>query len=182
MRNTLLCLPFLLLAPFAFGQVTPGSPGLISESPFEKIKAYLNLDSRQIDSLKQIQESKAKAEAAILAQIESKQGALAVELQPSTPNPAIVGQLTIDIRNLTKMLPIAGAPYRTSAINLLTADQRVKVTALASAAKLMPIITEAAELNLVDDANLNCVVGGGVPPPSSIAILPGGPVANQIGR
>lgn len=180
MRHTLLS--FLLLAPLAFGQVTPGSPGQISDSPFDKIKAYLNLDPRQIDSLKQIQESKAKAEAAVLAQIENKQGALAVELQSSTPNPAIVGQLTIDIRNLTKQLPIAGAPYRTSAINLLTADQRTKLNTLAIAAKLIPTITEAAELNLIEDASLNCVMGGGVPPPGSIGILPGGPVTSQIGR
>jgi len=117
---------------------------------FQDLKVYLNLTDTQVQALMAVQKSQQDATTAIYKQISDKQTQLNNLLKGTSPDPFQVGQLSIDINNLRKQLPISGEPYRTNALNVLTADQKNKLTALVAALQLMPAANEAVNLNLID--------------------------------
>ena len=125
------------------------SPPIIGPN-YQDLKAYLNLSDTQVQALIAVQKTQQDASMAIYKEISDKQMQLNNLLKADAPDPFQVGQLTVDINNLRKKLPLSGDPYHTNALNVLTADQKTKLAGLVSALQLQPAANEAANLNLIN--------------------------------
>jgi hypothetical protein len=117
---------------------------------YQDLKAYLNLSDTQVQALIAVQKTQQEASLAIYKEIADKQTQLNNLLKTDAPDPFQVGQLTVDINNLRKKLPLSGDPYHTNALNVLTADQKTRLAGLVSALQLQPAANEAVNLNLID--------------------------------
>jgi hypothetical protein len=144
----------ILLSGLAAAQ-EPGRPGIPFVPPpmLAEIRQYLNLSDAQVSSLTQVQTNRREAEAAIYRQISEKQRVLYGLLQAGSNDALQIGQLTVEINNLQRKLPLAAEPYRSSALAVLTDQQKAKLPALAEALRLVPAASEAASVNLIDYPN-----------------------------
>ena len=63
---------------------------------------------------------------------------------------AQLGQLLLDIQALQKELPLTDAPFKSQALNVLTADQKAKLPKLSEALQLQSAAGQAGVLLLID--------------------------------
>jgi hypothetical protein len=147
------CIRFLASAivgtALVFGQaiVSPLPP---IPAPYTAIQQYLSLSDAQLQALRDVQKNRAAADQAIYKQISDKQTAINNLLTSGSADALQIGQLTIDISNLRKQLPTSGAPFRQAALDVLTQDQKNKLTALTNALQLQPAASQAIGLDLID--------------------------------
>jgi Spy/CpxP family protein refolding chaperone len=115
---------------------------------FDELKVYLNLTDAQLQALQTIQQSKNQAQQTIFQQINEKQQQLNA-LLANSGSAVEIGQLTIDINNLRKQIPLPAEPYRSQAAAILTAVQQAKLAALNTALQLSPAASQAVTLSLI---------------------------------
>lgn len=125
-------------------------PYPLPASRFEELKSFLALSDTQVMALQQVMQSKADAENAIYRSIREKYEALNNILGSPAPDAFQVGRLTLEIRDLQKKVPLTGEPYRTNALNVLTAAQKQKLPALTQALQTATPAYQAVSLNLID--------------------------------
>jgi Spy/CpxP family protein refolding chaperone len=121
---------------------------------YTAIKRYLNLSDAQLQALQELQESRAAANQAIYKQISDKQTTINNLLMSGSSDALQIGQLTLDINNLRKQLPASGAPFRESALAVLTPEQKNKLPGLTNARQLQPAASQAVGLDLIDGPNI----------------------------
>jgi hypothetical protein len=140
-----------LLALVATAQ-TPGRVGgpFVPQPLFPELRQYLTLTDAQVNSLVQIQNNRREAEAAIYRQIAEKQQVLYGLLQAGSTDALQIGQLTVEINNLQRRLPLGPEPYRTSSLAVLNDPQKAKLPALSDALRLAGTAYQAVSLNLID--------------------------------
>lgn len=135
-----------------------GSAGLSAQSTtiyppiqinYQDLKTYLNLSDTQLQSLETIQTNKNQAQQAIFQQINTKQQQLNALLNANSSDATQIGQLTIDINNLRKQLPLPLEPYHSQAVAVLTPDQQSKLAALTTALQLGSAASQAVILSLI---------------------------------
>ncbi len=148
---TLRLISIALAAGALFAQ-GPGGPRMHSMSAAGKttaVQSYLNLTDAQISTLQQLHQSEMAALKPIFQQIGPLQESLHTTEQASGADATAVGKLVLSIQNLEQQAAPIRASYQQQALAVLTADQKTKLTALQSAAALMPAIHEATMLNLL---------------------------------
>jgi Spy/CpxP family protein refolding chaperone len=146
-------IPFLTLLLLATAALSPAQePGLtILPAPsYNDAKQYLGLSDAQTQSLDAILRNRNQAQQSLWQQISEKNRSLYQLLEAGTGSAGQIGQLMIDIKNLEKQMPTLDAPYRTQALNVLTADQKTRLAKLDEALKLQNTASQAAMLLLLE--------------------------------
>ncbi len=147
-RNTILSV--LAGALMLHGQMNSGCLIFPTEPAFTELKKYLALTDTQLDQLREIMQDRDRAAQEVYAQIQAKQVELNGLLESGSADVARMGQLTLDIHNLTRQPRAPSDQYRQRAVAVLTPDQRAKVPSLDQALKLAPTAYQAVTLNLLD--------------------------------
>jgi hypothetical protein len=133
------------------GTATGTGATLIYPGPYyNDVKAYLSLSDAQLQSLQAILDSRNQTGQNIQNQINDKYTAMYALLDAGTGSAAQVGQLLLDIHTLQKQLPLNGEPYKSQALNVLTADQKTKLPKLSEALQLGSAAGQAGMLLLID--------------------------------
>ncbi len=114
------------------------------------LKAALGLSDAQVQQLRDLRKQQAEEAKPTMDQIRAKREALAEAMKSATPDSALVGQLTVDIRKLGESLRNGRGERSSKALAILTPDQKAKLTALDEARKLMPAAGQAAALGLLE--------------------------------
>ena len=168
MFRTVLFTAFLISGMVAAQE--PGRPigSPVVPLPYNEIRQYLVLSDAQVKSLEQVQSNRREAETAIYRQMAEKQSALNSLLQAGSTDALRIGQLTIELSNLRRGLPLSAEPYRSSALAVLAPEQKAKLQALADALRLAPAAYEAISFNLLDPPNRN--IGLPVPLPMPMGL------------
>ncbi len=140
----------ILLAAAALMPAQDKEATILPYPYYNDVKQYLGLTDAQTQSLETILRNRNQAQQAIWSQTAEKNRQLYQLLESGTGSAAQIGQLMLDIRNLEKQIPALDAPYRTQALNVLTADQKTKLVKLDEALKLQPTASQAAMLLLLE--------------------------------
>lgn len=154
---------FVLLA-----QTTqPPRPGAGGPAPgMEAIKKALDLTDQQVQQLTQLRRQEAEVLQPIRQQIREKSQALREAMANPNPDPALVGNLTLELRNLRQQVQQINQEYHQKALAVLTSEQQTRVENMAKASRRMaqmgPALRGATLLNLI-------------PPPPPAAGGPGAP-------
>jgi Spy/CpxP family protein refolding chaperone len=112
-------------------------------------KAVLNLTDNQIQNLVQLQQQKVQAVQPLTQQAQERQQKLQ-QLLDTSPDPAAVGQLFIEINAIAKQIQQVASNAQQQAMNLLTPDQRAQVQTLGNVLKLQLAAQQAVGLGLVN--------------------------------
>lgn len=126
-----------------FGFGPGGAPGI------DQVKSYLGLTDAQVQSLQQLQQQQREATRATHEEIGTKSRALHEAIAGGSADAASLGRQLLEIEALRKKIEQSLTTYRAQAAATLTADQKTKLTALDTAAKLQPTIGQAASLGLL---------------------------------
>jgi len=135
------------------GTGSTGSTGAALFYPgpyFTDVKVYLSLTDAQMQSLQSIYDSRNQGYQNIYTQISQKNTTLYQLLEAGTASAAQLGQLLLDIQALQKQLPLSDGPYKSQALNVLTADQKAKLPKLSEALQLQSAAGQAGMLLLID--------------------------------
>lgn len=145
-------LVIIALAATALFAQGPGGPRMhrMSEpARTTEVQSYLNLTDAQISNLQQLRQSERAALKPIFQQMRPLHESLRTQKQSGSADPTAVGKLVLSIQSLEQQAAPIRASFQQQALNVLTADQKTKLTALQNAAALMPAIHEATALNLL---------------------------------
>jgi len=142
-----------LLTGFALMTALTLTPGIAQTPqgppPPDELKAYLNLTDTQVQQLQNLQKQARDSAGTAGEQIQTKEQALKDTLDKGATDAAAVGKAVIEIHALKTQVQKALDAARTSALNLLTADQKTKLATLEAAAKLSDEIEQATGLGLL---------------------------------
>jgi len=116
----------------------------------DAVKAYLALTDDQVAQLQELQKEEATAEQPQREQLMAKQESLRKLIDDGSTDTAAIAALQAEIKALQAQLTESRAKYRDQAKAILTGSQVTKLTALEEAAKLLPAITQAGGLNLLE--------------------------------
>src|SRR5262245_4937376 len=147
MKNRFLACILLIAPALLSGQ---DKSTMLPAQVYNDIKAYLSLTDAQLQSLQAIQDSRSQAQQAIYNQISQKYTTLNQLLEAGNASAVQVGQLLLDINALQKQTTGNDGPYKTQALNVLTADQKAKLPKLTEALQLQPAAGQAGMLLLID--------------------------------
>jgi Spy/CpxP family protein refolding chaperone len=111
---------------------------------------YLGLTEAQVTQLTDLRKSLPDVVKPIAEQIRTKNEALREEMQKTNPNPAIVGQLMVDMKALREQIRAEHVKLNDQAKAILTDAQKTKLAALEEAAKLLPAFRQAIGFGLLD--------------------------------
>lgn len=114
------------------------------------LQEHLSLTQEQLTQLHQIQRDRMQQMRPAMQQIAETQQALEQELQSAAPDPATVGRLTLELRELRGRMPMSRDALREQALTVLTPDQQAKLDGLSEAMKLQPAAAQAMALNLIE--------------------------------
>jgi Spy/CpxP family protein refolding chaperone len=148
----LLMLAALILAANISGTAQEVSilPYPLPTARYEDLKKHLALTDAQVNSLSTIANAKSQAQQALYTQINDKYTTLNNLLASGSSDSVRIGQLMIEINQLRKQT-VPAEPYRSQAMNLLTADQKTKLPILIQALQLQNAAWQASSLNLIDN-------------------------------
>jgi len=117
-------------------------------------KTFLGLSDQQVQQLVQLRREERESLQPVRLQMKEKAQALRQARQSASPDPAVVGQLVLDMQNLREQVRSINAGYRTRALDLLDATQKEKVQNLQKAAERMRrtrrVVAGASALNLLE--------------------------------
>ena len=117
--------------------------------PVSALKDALNLTDGQLTQLRTLQQNRIQANRQLQDQLAERQRTLEQTLRQSAPDAATVGNLVLDANKLRKQIQTNDETNRSMAANVLTADQKKKLTDLDNALKLRPAIEQALALGLL---------------------------------
>jgi hypothetical protein len=113
------------------------------------LKAALSLTDQQVNLLMQNQRERSAALRPIYEQLAERQRTFS-RAQEDETNPAVIGNIVLDMVNLRKQIPIVSKRFDDQALAILTPDQRPKLQALDDARKLQPAINQAVSFGLLE--------------------------------
>jgi Spy/CpxP family protein refolding chaperone len=119
----------------------------------EAVKGALNLSDEQVAALKQNNQELREAMHAVFEQAAEKHKALRAELESENPNPTIIGQMALDAHEAREQASGIRAEFREKALNVLDAQQKSALSALAESEERSPALREAGMLNLIEGAS-----------------------------
>lgn len=138
------------------------------------LKEFLGLTDTQVQQLIDLRKSLPDVMKPFAGQIREKQQALREEMQKTNPDPAKVGQLMVEMKQVRENMRAAREKQDEQAKALLTPDQKTKLAQLEAAQKLAPAIRQGVGLGLLDGpAGAGARRGDGAGP----AMRPGAPGA-----
>jgi Spy/CpxP family protein refolding chaperone len=149
MNVRLIVIALAASALFAQGPGGPRMHRMSEQAKTTEVQSYLNLTDAQISSLQQLRQSERAALKPIFQQMGPLHESLRTQKQSGSADPTAVGKLVLSIESLEQQAEPIRSSFQQQALNVLTADQKAKLTALQSAAALMPTIHEATALNLL---------------------------------
>ena len=119
----------------------------------EAIKKALDLTDQQVQQLTQLRREEAAALQPIRQQIQEKNQALREAMAAPNPDPGVVGNLTLELRNLRQQVQKINQEYHQKALAVLTPEQQTKVENMGKASRRMaqmgPALRGATVLNLI---------------------------------
>ncbi len=116
----------------------------------ENLKDYLSLSDDQIQQLRDLRREQFKQMQPSMQAMAETQRALDEALEAASPDPVVIGQLTLELRKHREALPGARNAMRTMALGILDSGQRARLDALEEAMRLQPTAQQAMSLNLLD--------------------------------
>lgn len=149
MKFRLISITLAATALFAQGPGGPRMHRMSEPAKTTEVQSYLNLTDAQISTLQQLRQSEMTALKPIFQQIGPLRQSLREQEQSGSADATAVGKLVLSIQTLEQQAAPIRASFQQQAQAVLTADQKTKLTALQSAASLMPAIHEATGLNLM---------------------------------
>ena len=157
----------LLLAGLAQAQEPPKPP-----SPRDAVKKILDLTDQQVQELLDLRQSNGEKVRGLMTQMRDLEKQRRDLLQSSNPDPAQIGALALQQRNLQQQVQAAQKSYHEAALAILTGAQKEKVAQIQEALKLAPQAGPLAALGLLEGPG-----PGGGPGPGSMMRRPfrGGP-------
>lgn len=157
-------LSFLAIAALAVAQPMGPGPGgfgpgggmFAGDGPgagahLTALKDYLALTDDQVTQLKELRKTNFETNVKpIVEQLRTKGKELHDLLQTSNPDPAKVGQLTVEIKALRDQIKAQRADLDKKAAAILTPAQVAKLADLEKAATLLPAMHQAMAVGLID--------------------------------
>lgn len=140
------CLFFIVLSLAATAQEPP-QPG--PPPPLQLVARFLQLTQDQVQQFETLLRQREETVRSISEQIRTRGQRLESMLNSSNPDPAAVGALVLEIHGLSRQVRQAQENFMTALNNLLTQDQRDRVTAVQRASRLLPVIEAFARLGLL---------------------------------
>lgn len=134
---------------FRRNNMAPRAQRMVMAANADALKQYLSLTDAQVTQLKDLRRQEAESLRPTMEQIRSKRQQLGEAVRAQSPDSALIGQLTVDIKNLTASLKSARTDLSAKAQAVLTPDQKTKLAALDEARKLMPAAGQATALGLL---------------------------------
>jgi Spy/CpxP family protein refolding chaperone len=129
------------------------------------LKAFLELSDAQIQSLGQLEQQKGQAVQPIAQRMQQSQQQLEKLLQGSSPDPAAVGRLIIDISTLGRQVQQIMIGFQQQALSLLQPAQKTKLQTLSQVLVLQLAAQQAAALGLVNPPSSAPPAAAGEPDP-----------------
>jgi hypothetical protein len=124
-----------------------------SPQALPQVRQYLGLTDDQVTAILQNNSDYNAASAQQQSQIRQAQSQIAVETAKDTLDPMAIGVQYTNIETICRGLRTQAASTQQKNISLLTDDQKIKLSALNDALKLIPTISEAQSGNLLPPAN-----------------------------
>lgn len=116
----------------------------------ESLKDYLSLSDDQIQQLRDLRREQFHQMQPSMQAMAETQRALDEALEAASPDPVVIGQLTLELRKHREAMPDARNAMRTMALGILDSNQRAKIDAIEEAMRLQPTAQQAMSLNLLD--------------------------------
>jgi Spy/CpxP family protein refolding chaperone len=147
----------ILAATVLLGQ-TPQRPaagqGAQAGKGKEALTTVLGLSDSQIEQLTALRKEERQALQPARQEMQQAQKALRDAMAAGTSDPAAIGKLTMQLRDLRQQALQANQTYRDRALGLLTEEQKTKVqnlqTAMQRLQRMRPAIAAATQLNLLE--------------------------------
>lgn len=114
------------------------------------LKEFLGLTDAQVQQLIDLRKSVPEAMKPFAEQLREKAAALREEMQKTNPDPAKVGQLTVEMKQIRERMRAEHQKFDDQAKALLTPDQKAKLAELEAAMKLAPAIRQGVALGLLE--------------------------------
>jgi hypothetical protein len=129
-------------------------PAVAQDHPIENrgqvvVARFLDLDAQQVTKWDELLAAREATVQALATQVKSLEESLKTELGKVTPDPAVVGNLVIQIRTLRAQMGVAEDAYVGSFEAMLTTDQVTKLTGVRRAARIEPLLPAFRLLGLV---------------------------------
>ncbi|HSW50097.1 MAG TPA: hypothetical protein VLH09_07980 [Bryobacteraceae bacterium] len=142
----------LAAAAVLLAQPTP-RPGAQAGPGVAAVKEFLGLSDQQVQQLIELRREEQQLLQPIGEQTREKAQALRTAMQSASPDPAVVGKLTLDLQNLRKQAAAINDLYHAKALGLLDNAQKEKLETLEQAVlranRARPAINGATALNLL---------------------------------
>ena len=116
----------------------------------ENLKDYLSLSDDQIRQLQDLRREQFERMQPAMQAMAETQRTLDEALEAASPDPTVIGQLTLELRKHREAMPGSRDAMREMALGVLDSGQRVKLDALEEAISLQPTAQQAMSLNLLD--------------------------------
>jgi Spy/CpxP family protein refolding chaperone len=120
----------------------------------EALKTALDLSDQQIEQLTALRKEERQALQPVRQEMQQAQQALRDATAAGTPDPAVIGKLTLQFRGLRQQVQQSNQTYRDRALGLLNEEQKTKVQNLQQAMqrleRMRPAIAAATQLNLLE--------------------------------
>jgi len=145
MRKMILAVMLLAVAVPVFAQ--EGGAG--APRPTEVVTRFLQLSADQVNQWNVLLATREATVEPLQQQIREAERQLAELLKGDSPDPAAVGQLVIDVKELREQIGVAHQAYVQGFEALLTPEQKGKLGAIRRAARLAPLVPAFGAFGLV---------------------------------
>lgn len=126
------------------GMRGPGAAGTAA------LKTYLGLTDAQVEQIQTLRKQRAEAMQPEAAALRAKAQELRQLMQSANPDPAKVGALTVELKQLRDKAAAARSILNDQIKAVLTAAQQAKLKDLEAAAKLGPAVRQAIGIGLIE--------------------------------
>ena len=126
----------------------------------EALNSYLNLTEPQVADLKTARQASREESRPIMQALREKSRALREEMRMESPNPGVIGDLTVEVKDLRDQLKATRTAQRDQLLVLLTEEQRGQVEELERVMSLQAAAHQAAALNFIEGPGMRRGFGG----------------------
>jgi len=124
------------------------------------LKEYLGLTDAQVEQMRDLRRKEASGTQAQSAVVRAKALELRQLMRSESPDPAKVGALTIELKEMREEAAAARGGLSDQTKAVLTADQQAKLKQLEETVRLGPAARQAVALGLVDAPRTAGLAGG----------------------
>ena len=151
MKKTTAILVFVLSTGTLLAQQGPPAMGPRSGTPrLDALKSFLQLSDQQVQNLTALLTSFRDAVKPIHEQIMTKQKELKQELDKASPDPSVVAQLMVDVKNLRNQIKTKRDELRPQLVAILSDSQKSALATLQQALSLQHAAHQAVESSLIE--------------------------------